>query len=118
MKFVSRYKDLKKVIVPSNYIFNSLGQRAYKAGKMAEFHDFQFETKDEESIEILKNDPRYGIDYWSAEKDDVSPVSEEGQKLLEEEEMVKETVVTNCPTCGFRAASFAGLKAHIRARHG
>jgi len=119
MIFMSKYLGLKMVIVPARYLHDASGQRRYQAGKTASFSEGRFETEDQEVIDAIKADKRYGIDFWAIDTDG-SVVKADQQKLEAEqraETEALETTVNSCPICSFKAANKAGLTAHIRGKH-
>lgn len=115
MKFISKYKEHKVGLIPSRHIIDNFGRRTYLAGKEAQFHDFQFETEDQEIIKLLKESKWYGVDFRAVgETDTLTPVA---KQVMQREALSGEDTLTSCPYCPYNAKTAFGLKSHLRFKH-
>ena len=115
MRFVSKYKEHRIVLVPDRYIIDNYGRRMLQKGISAQFTNNQFETDDPEIIKLLKESQWYGVDFRAV--GDNSPISEEAKETKQKEVESAENTLTSCPYCAFNAKTNLGLKSHIRFAH-
>lgn len=117
MKFISRFKAYKIVLRPARYVINAYGERNFIQGVHAKFVDSIFETNDTETIELLLKKKEYGVDYWSADPNIKTTISEESKMIIEEEkrltQMVGETAYS-CEVCGKKVSTKLALAGHKR----
>lgn len=59
VRFLSRWNHPHIVIIPKKIVDGNPVD-----GKVAEFHDFYYDTTDPKVIEVLKKGPGFGVDYW------------------------------------------------------
>lgn len=115
MKFVSKYKKHRVVLVPDRYIVDNYGVRTLKRGISAQFVNGIFETEDKEIIELLKKNEWYNVDFKAI--GDTEPADEKAKQKIQEEVQSAVNTLTSCPYCPFNAKTEAGLKSHIRMAH-
>lgn len=111
MKFYSKYAGLKVVIKPKKYLYTMNGDRVFVQGKMAEFRNHFFETKDQEIIDGLKKAVGYGVEFWAVDDEEKVKVSEE-TKIAQQE--IEEGKTFTCPSCGKEFKNAQNLKFHLK----
>jgi hypothetical protein len=115
MRFVSKYKEHRIVLIPDRYIIDNYGRRILKKGIAAEFNNHIFETEDPEVIKLLKESQWYGVDFRAV--GDATPMSEEAKEIKQKETESAQNTLTSCPYCAFNAKTYLGLKSHIKYVH-
>lgn len=115
MIFVSKYKEHRVVLIPDRHIIDNYGRRTLQKGNTAQFHNFQFETTDEQTIKLIKENSWYGVDFKAI--GDNEPVAESAKQKASEERESAEDTLTSCPYCPFNAKTQFGLRSHIRFAH-
>ena len=103
-------------IKPSFYAHDNFGNPVFQQGIFAQFENGWYETDDKEIIKALKNNPMYGIDFWSIDDEKVE-LNEEGERIKKIMEIKKEELVTDCPICGKTFKNRGALLGHIRFAH-
>jgi len=115
--FISKFKKYSIWLKPARTMHDAFGGRHREDGLCAKFEENKFQTDDKEIIELLKQNPRYGLDFRSTEQEKNEQLSEKALASKAADESSLDTVVNSCPFCEFKAANKAGLNAHIRAKH-
>ena len=115
MKFISKYKEHRLVLVPDRHINDQYGRRTLQKGITAQFSNNEFETEDPKMIELIRTNEWYGIDFKAV--GDNQPVSEETKVKIAKENESAENTLTGCPYCPFNAKTQFGLRSHIRFAH-
>lgn len=67
MRFVSKRREARFVIKPTDRIIDEQRRVSIVRGKTAEFRNFRYHTDDPEIIEALLHHPEYGLSFVSAE---------------------------------------------------
>ena len=116
MKFVSKFKEHRVVLIPDRYIVDNYGRRSLQKGISVEFHNNEYETDDPKIIKLLKETPIYGVHYRGV--GDVDPQTDIAKQTGKKENESIEATLTSCPFCPFNAKSAFGLKSHVRFVHG
>ena len=122
MNFIARkYKELRLTVDPRIRIRDQ-GRSITKSltgetqlGLTIEFHNGLFETKDPTIIAILKNHPRYGLDYISDERSkDANIPGVEAVAEMNEKKAVAEELRSTCTVCGAKFKTEFALQGHMR----
>lgn len=115
--FISKFKKYRIWLKPARTIHDAYGGRHRDDGLCTKFEEGKFQTEDPETIALLKQNPRYGLDFRSIDQEKNEQLSEEAMISKAADESALDTVTNACPFCSFKAENKAGLKAHIRAKH-
>ncbi len=79
MKFVSKYKEHRIILEPTDRTIDDQRRTIIHRGKKAEFYNYQFNTQDPVIIDLLKNHREYGIMFTS---DEVIPSQQEKVQMI------------------------------------
>lgn len=113
MEFISKYRKYQIVLKPSRRVVID-GEASVKAGVRVRFDNFSYSTDDQEEIELLKSNKKFGVDYFEGPTEETKKkVEETVNKDADEESVVSEEY--KCDNCDFCSTTKAGLAAHRRA---
>lgn len=121
MKFVSRkHSGLRVVLDPrmrqriqGRSITGSLTGDT-NLGLTIEFRDHLFETNDKQTIELIKNHPKYGLDFYPLSGEEKVEPTVEAIREENEKAEYREELASTCPECGAKFKSEAALNGHSR----
>lgn len=114
MDFISKYLKYHIVLKPMRTKTSGNGDRYIEDGISVTFSEGRFNTVDPEVIELLKKNPRFGLDFMSPEVE-TGVLTPEAQQSQINEKAALENINLSCPTCKFKAKSAFGLQSHMRA---
>lgn len=87
------------------------GNRVFVQGKAIQFVNGQYETDDQEEIELIKKLNNYGTEIYSGDGE-TTATPEAIKRFNTERNAIPEALA--CPRCSFKAKSGLGLSSHVR----